>query len=415
MGCAVSLPTGLPSFSVLSAALRSTTECLAREVISASPAAPEWSDIEWSVARAVAAMQGMSVLLANRLSWRGPPSWQSFLHAQRHQALERDVRIESLLEQLDVTLRAERVACVALKGSALRRLALYRPGERPMGDIDLLARRADAGRVARALEVLSYKPVFDTRRHRVFAPPATGSQVRYGEHAHNPLKVELHFEIAEQLPVQPVDITAGLMSQEQRSGLNEYSSVRELFRHLLLHAAGNMRAHTLRQLQLHDIALLAGRLETADWERLLETPETHGGAWWMWPVLELTRRYYTGSIPTIIDEFRMRTPGWLRRASARVALCDVSWSNLKIAAFPGLHWARSASEALQFMRSRALPERIALDELEVVPRAQPDMMQVPWYGISHGRRIIRWVFSRPPRVQTVVCVQAALADVHARQ
>jgi hypothetical protein len=34
----------------------------------------------------------------------------------------------------------------------------------------------------------------------------------------------------------------------------------ELMRHLLLHAAGNMRAHALRQIQLHDIALLAGKL-----------------------------------------------------------------------------------------------------------------------------------------------------------
>ena len=45
-------------------------------------------------------------------------------------------------------------------------------------------------------------------------------------------------------------------------------------RHLLLHAAGNMRAHALRLVQLHDIALLAPRLDAAAWERLLDTPES---------------------------------------------------------------------------------------------------------------------------------------------
>jgi hypothetical protein len=31
--------------------------------------------------------------------------------------------------------------------------------------------------------------------------------------------------------------------------------------------------------------------------------------------------------------------------------------------------------------------------------------------MSHGRRILRWLFSRPPRVQTIVSVRAALESV----
>jgi len=44
-------------------------------------------------------------------------------------------------------------------------------------------------------------------------------------------------------------------------------------RHLLLHAAGNIRARALRQMQLHDIALLAPRMKASDWSELLATNE----------------------------------------------------------------------------------------------------------------------------------------------
>lgn len=41
----------------------------------------------------------------------------------------------------------------------------------------------------------------------------------------------------------------------------------------------------------------------------------------------------------------------------------------------------------------------------------PGSSAVPWYGISHGARILRWVFPRPSRVQTLLSVRAALAHL----
>jgi hypothetical protein len=35
-------------------------------------------------------------------------------------------------------------------------------------------------------------------------------------------------------------------------------------------------------------------------------------------------------------------------------------------------------------------------------------MQERWYGASHLERIARWVFSHPPRVQTISAVSEAL-------
>ncbi|MGC2028656.1 MAG: hypothetical protein WA642_01400 [Steroidobacteraceae bacterium] len=40
----------------------------------------------------------------------------------------------------------------------------------------------------------------------------------------------------------------------------------------------------------------------------------------------------------------------------------------------------------------------------------PDASTVPWYGISHRARILRSILSRPPRVQTLLSVRAALAQ-----
>lgn len=402
--------TRLPPFGVVATALRRTTELLARELVQPSAAAPDWSPFEWDAARAVSTMQGITVLLARRLRWRGPSAWQDFLGTQQRLALQRDARIESLLTKIDAALRAAHVSCVGLKGSALRRLTLYRAGERPMGDVDLLARPADANRVGCAIQTLDYAASYTSRRHQVFAPRASHGPVEHGEHPDNPLKIEVHFRIAEPLPVDPVDITRGLQrdTPDDGIGLRDYPAPRELFRHLLLHAAGNMRAHALRQVQLHDIALMAGRLDSEDWDRLLDSPVAQGGSWWIWPVLELTQRYYEGSLPTVVDSFRERTPRWLRRTAERQTLTDLSWSNLRIAAFPGIHWARSPGEALRFALGRVLPERAALDELRHLRIAQPAMMQTPWYGISHARRILRWLVSRPPRVQTLNSVLVAL-------
>jgi len=44
---------------------------------------------------------------------------------------------------------------------------------------------------------------------------------------------------------------------------------------------------------------------------------------------------------------------------------------------------------------------------------QPHLRRVPWYQLSHGRRIVRWLVSRPPRVQTITSVAAALRNPEA--
>ena len=159
----MSAPVVQHSFGALSRALRATTERLAREVHAPGDEAPRWNALEWRIARAAAALQGTSTLLANRLRWRGPDDWQAFLAQQRAQSLLRETVIDETLARLDDSLRAGGVGAIALKGAALRRIPLYLPGERPMGDIDVLASDADTEGVAAALAVAGYRHSFSSR------------------------------------------------------------------------------------------------------------------------------------------------------------------------------------------------------------------------------------------------------------
>ena len=399
----------VPPFNAIAAALRKTTEHLAREVVEPSGAPPDWSVFEWAVARSVATMQGISFLLAARVRWQGPPAWQSFLEREREQCLLRDAVIGRLLERLDSSARDSQISCVAMKGAALRALHVYGPGERPMGDVDLLVREADVKAAATMMTWLGYVGTAVPDREIIYQLPRTSPIKLDGEHADNPLKVEVHTAVAEPLPVRKVDITARLWPSAPRSGINAYPSLAVLLLHCLLRAASNMRAHSLRQIQLHDIAMLTRRMVATDWASLLEESSTVEERWWMYPPLALTARYYQcGTPPEVLAELRAACPRLLRAVSEREALTDVSWSNLSISAFPGMAWSRTAGDFVRYVRSRALPDRRALAGIEVAVEQQPQLETLPWYQLSHGKRIVRWLVSRPPRVQTLTSVMATL-------
>jgi hypothetical protein len=398
----------LPPVKTVDAALRKTTEFLARELAHPGSEAPQWSAFEWRIAQAAAALHGISALLSDVLSWRGPDHWQAFLLEQKTHTLLRQQRIEELLARIDLQARNAGVAMVALKGAALHEIGIYRAGERPMGDVDLLVDSADLEGSARLLRVTGYVESFTNWRHTVLEPVETRRPVGFGEHVDNPIKIELHTRIMERLPFLETDITSLEFPARAHAGLNPYPSRAALMRHLLLHAAGNMRPRTLRLIQLHDIALLAVRMEAADWEELWNTTAGKRGLWWALPPLTLAARYYPTAIPpSIIAPLEPGCPRLLKLASRRHRLVDVSWSRVRVQAFPGIEWSESLREAFMFAKSRVWPSRTALAELANAVASQPSS-RIPWYAQSHGTRIVRWLFSRPPRVQTIFSVRSAL-------
>jgi hypothetical protein len=402
----------LPPLARIEAGLRTATERFAAELACAQTLPPVWSELEWFLARAATVLQGVTPLLAERLRWSGPPGWREFLDQQRRHTALRHRRIETLLAHIDTEAARVGIGVVGLKGTALHRLGLYTGGDRPMADIDLLARTADLERTRRLLATLGYRERCAIWKHWVFEPAqrdgALHSEIGdgFGEHADGLIKIELHCRVIERLPVRGVDISERLWPASDAVGLCDYPAMDALLLHLLLHAAGNMVGRNLRLIQLHDIAALAARLRPADWDALLRW---HGrrAAWWALPPLRLVARYYREAIPPeVLAALRPACPRWLRWSTQRQRISDVSYADARFRALPGLPWSTPPRECLQYVRSRLRPGR-EQQALWDFLSAEPWAARSEWPRMSAGRRIAHWALTRPARPATMHAVQAA--------
>jgi Uncharacterised nucleotidyltransferase len=400
----------LPPLSRIDTALRAATAVLSSELRTPTDHAPAWDRFEWAVAAAAATMQGIAPLLAHGSRWSDRPSWQQFLGEQRQHVAVRQDRIETLLRLIDFKAQAQGVPLVPLKGAALHALRIYEPGDRPMADIDLFVLDSGKHAASRALLDCGFEVTFENWRHQLFERHAAGhASAEFGEHADNPIKIELHTTIRERLPLVETDITEFIAPVHSHPGLNEYRSRGTLMMHLLLHAASNMRVRALRLIQLHDIARLGARISTADWEELLSARPSGRGLWWAAPPLLLAARECGAEIPAfVLAAVENDCSYLLRTATRRLSLADVSWSNIRVHAFPGIEWSRSVGEALRLMGTRLWPSAETRAELAHFVEHEQGKSPIAWYGIPQWQRVLRWLVSRPPRVQTLRIVLAAL-------
>jgi hypothetical protein len=353
-------------------------------------------------------MHGISGVLAGELLWRGPEGWAEFLSRQREHIARRHVRISELLAIVGERFQREGIPVQALKGAALHLEGLYRPGERPMADLDLLTSPQHFVRASEILESLGLRESERTFKHWVFEAPVTARSREFGEHSDNDMKVELHERICEPLPYHLTDISQHVHFPEAVPGLNSYRCRASLMAHLLLHTAGGMAFRTLRLIQLHDIALLAQRMTLSDWQLLLAWQP-----WWAWPPLALAGRYYGRAPPgPVADALRNLCPAILRRACARQLLSDVSLSRLWLEAFPGIEWARSPREAVMFIARRIVPNAQARSERKHALATDPSLAHGDWGGLPQGHRILRALRARTPRPWPLHNVRAALAEPH---
>jgi hypothetical protein len=406
-----SLGEKIPRPSALQAALHKITEGLAKELGSPTQRVPDWSDFDWSVARAVAAIHGVSPLLSRALRWQGPADWVKFLERQRAHTTLRHGRIEGLLCLIDHGVREAGIAAVALKGAALHALGVYRAGDRPMADVDLLVRPREARSAAKMLESLGYAESSASWKERVFTPIDHRDPDGLGEHAGNDIKIELHERICERLPWRVTDISELIHPVEPLPGCQSYPSKASLMSHLVLHAAGCMTFQSLRLLHLHDLSRLSTRMTQDDWEQFLDSRHLVGELWWAFPPLEMTSRYFPSTIPAeVLAAVEADCPYWLQLASRRRSLCDVSLSHLWVDAFPGIEWARSVGELVEYAASRLRPSAGHLAGRERLAQNEVWARQDQWSKLSQGRRILRWVTSRPTRPPTMHAIRAALAQ-----
>jgi len=275
-------------------------------------------------------MQGMSVQVADAVRWRGPEYWQDHQREQKAQTLLRYERIAELLMP------------IGCRRSARARSSGRSEGRGPISKGNLSSRRAPDGRyrfvgarprmqtapannrVHRLLVGIRYAATCGLRTQR------RAKICRPREHIDNPIKIELHTRIAEPLPIAEVDINRLNITRNAKPGINDYPSLAALMRHLLLHAAGNIRARALRQMQLHDIALLAPRMRRATGANC-SLPNERRGLWWALTTAHAYSTLLRRCIPAaVMAAVAPGCPKWLRRVTRRSELTDVSWSKIRI-------------------------------------------------------------------------------------
>jgi hypothetical protein len=401
----------LPPLRAIQVGLRRTTEKLAHELAHPTVHVPDWSPPEWRIARAVTVLHGVASLLSRRLRWRGPPGWAGFLDEQQTHTERRYLRVKELLGILDHKARDAGVAFVALKGAALHEMRLYEVGERPMADLDLLASPDDAERLAAIMETLRWHQTAVTWKHRVFESAEAPLPAPFGEHSDNGIKIDLHVRIREILARRAVDVAALILPQDPHPGLNPYRSHAPLMIHLLLHAAGAMLSRTLRLVQLHDLALLSARMSQTDWDEVLTQSAAECGFWWALPPLKLLSRYYQAVPERVLAAAAAECRWPLRRSSREKSLWEVSYSDLRRSAFPGLAWAQSTRELLAYAAERTvLSARVFLRA--AAPRTLPDAPETGAPRSGPRAPALSWIALRPARPATLNAVRNALAQPH---
>jgi hypothetical protein len=404
-------PIELPPLGALQTTLRKLTESLATQLATPGTVAPDWSESEWLLARAVATVQGISPLLSRSLLLQGPPGWRRFLEDQRMHVLNRHARIRDLLNSLDDAARRAGIPLLALKGAALHELRIYEPGERPMADVDLLVREADMRGAGHILNGLGLHLRYAPSRHQVFTTDDPLSPTAFGENSSNGMKVELHSHIGEVLPLRQVDITASLFPSSPVPGLNPYPSRAALLLHLVLHAAGTMTLRSLRMIHLSDIARLSATMSDRDWDELLAMQAAADSTlWWAFPPLSMCARYYDSIPERVITATRLRCHWWLKQTYQRRALSDVSFSYLWVTAFPGMEWASSPGEMLKYALRRIAPDAKLRSNRKALAHIEVAAAQSAWTHMSQSRRILRWLTSRPVRPECLRPVRMALAQ-----
>jgi len=317
--------------------------------------------------------------------------------------------METLLQAITSSAREAHVAFVALKGAALHQLGLYAAGERPMADLDLLVSVPDLERMSGILESLRYRPTALTWKHQVFEQQQVSVPATFGEHADNPIKIDLHVRIREILPHNGLEITNLLLPAKPRAGLNAYRSRAALMAHLLLHAAGAIPQRILRLVQLHDLALLSAQMSAQDWAELTGPIARQYGLWWALAPMMLVQRYYEPFPPQVVAEAAAHCHWPLRRSSRRKLLSEVSFSDLRRSAFAGIEWSRSALEMLLYAAGRAglTAQVLQRTVLSASVNSGLDRTADELWPSPPARG---WLELRPIRPATISMVRAALSQ-----
>lgn len=400
----------MPDRNLIAESLEKVTEELALQIGGAGGVTPDWSEFDWKIAQAAVALHGIGPTLSLSLRWHSPAFWTKFLAEQNDHNRVRYRRIQAVTEILLNEFKEAGMRALMLKGAALYRAGCYASGERPMADLDVLVSPEHRKDCAAILARIGYRLDLSIERHDVYVNVKSELIHSLGEHADNPIKIEVHSSISEKLLSQSWDITDVIFSGADPNAAENYPESWALMAHLLLHAAGGMKTKSLRILHLCDIARLARLLTVDDWERVVSIRAGGRLPWWAFPPLLLTSRYFPLAIPPrILAGFESACPAFLRWVARRSRIADVSFSRLTLPIYAGVEWASSASDLSRYLLRRVIPDK-EMRRLRRYEASSPVWGNNDWLRLPRWRRAIRLLTSPPPRKGSMIAVDDVLSE-----
>lgn len=328
----------------------------------------DWSDTDWEVARWVTQVHGIAPLLhAQSATWPGAaslaPQLRAYLAGQHQRSAARVGLLLAELAEILAAFEADGLPVVPLKGSLLATRYYAAPGLRLMNDLDLLVRREHEPRAVELLGQLRYGQVGRSWKHLMLArPEASGPVVDYdGEHPANPRSLDLHTQLAEAFWGIRYDLSEPVWAGAQPGRLLGHAALDMptlvLLQHLVAHAVSDMIARRVRLLHLHDIALVAARVDRRGWEQLVEAAQSRREQRYLYPALQLASRQF-GAVPAdVLAALRPGVPPSLRDMLDQHDIDQFSYCNSAPTSFrEKLAWYRPGRERLVAIRHMALPD-----------------------------------------------------------
>ncbi|MEO7908823.1 MAG: nucleotidyltransferase family protein [Roseiflexaceae bacterium] len=366
------------------------------------PLAPQlegWDAADWQAARWAVQVHGIGPLLDHAAArWLDADALhstlRSYLAEQRCLSAERVTLLLHDLAEILFACEQEQIAAIPLKGSLLATHYYAEPGLRPMNDLDLLVRPADEQRMLRLLTRLGYQLIARSQKHLMLArPEAHGPVVSYtGEHPDNPRSLDLHTRLAEYFWGIRYDLTDEAWADSAPSRLQDVEArvlgPTTLLHHLAIHASSDAIARRLRLLHLADIALVAAKLDPADWERIVAGAQRRGEQRLVYPALLLTSRYYPVVPAAVLGALRSGVPSALLQQLDATSLDQLSFCNrLPTTPAEKLRWFRPGYEQVRALRHMLLPNPGELAHW--YPKlTQPALLPIAY--LRYGARILGW-------------------------
>lgn len=281
--------------------------------------------------------EGVAPLLYTLVRGRGilPPSFEESLRLAYLSNAARNFFLLRELEKVLHTLSDQGISVLLLKGAALGPAVYGNPALRPMGDLDLLVRPADAPRALETLFSIGYRPIRPPLHPTTLTTDETQIFLRHGE-----VNLELHWGLldfplyAHHLPMETIWADAHPISIGTAQGwmLDAKDQILHLCAHLVLHH-GEGRPRLLWLCDIAEVIVHAG--EKLNWTMLLKRARSYNLLLPLQQVLpRLANEWQVPIPPAVLERLREAQPSskesrlYLCLAAQRHSVARRFWENL---------------------------------------------------------------------------------------